>query len=122
MNNSNTMTDLSKKSAQQNRIPLRDFFRNPEKSVYRISPDGRFVSHTEPYERRMNVFVEERGEIGKGKAVRVTSETARDINSYGWKNNDTLIYIRDFDGDELSYSNDERDTIWIENDRLAEYQ
>jgi len=30
----------------------------------------------------------------------VTSETTRDITSYGWKNNDTLIYIRDFDGDE----------------------
>jgi dipeptidyl aminopeptidase/acylaminoacyl peptidase len=83
-----------------NRIPLRDFFRNPEKSVYRISPDGRFVSHTEPFERRMNVFVEPRGEIGKGKAVRVTSETTRDITNYGWKNNDTLVYVRDFDGDE----------------------
>jgi dipeptidyl aminopeptidase/acylaminoacyl peptidase len=83
-----------------NHIPLRDFFRNPEKTSYRISPDGKFVSHTEPFERRMNVFVEPRGEIGQGKAVRVTSETTRDITSYGWKNNDTLIYIRDFDGDE----------------------
>ncbi len=83
-----------------NHIPLRDFFRNPEKTSYRISPDGRFVSHTEPYERRMNVFVEPRAEIGKGKAVRVTSETTRDITSYGCKNNDTLIYVRDFDGDE----------------------
>ena len=83
-----------------NRIPLRDFFRNPEKTSYRISLDGRFVSHTEPYERRMNVFVEPRGEMGQRKAVRVTSETTRDITSYGWKNNDTLVYVRDFDGDE----------------------
>ncbi len=82
------------------RIPLRDFFRNPEKAVYRISPDGHFVSHTESYERRMNVFVEPRDAIGQGKAIRVTSETTRDITSYGWKNNTTLIYTRDFDGDE----------------------
>lgn len=81
-------------------IPLRDFFRNPEKTNFRISPDGRFVSHTEPYERRMNIFVEPRGEMGAGKAVRVTSETARDINAYWWKNDDCIVYMRDFDGDE----------------------
>lgn len=81
-------------------IPLRDFFRNPEKTNFRISPDGRFISHTEPYERRMNIFVEPRGEIGTGKAVRVTSETARDINAYWWKNDNCIVYMRDFDGDE----------------------
>jgi len=81
-------------------IPLRDFFRNPDKTNFRISPDGRFVSHTEPFERRMNIFVEPRGEIGTGKAIRVTSETARDISAYWWKNNECIVYIRDFDGDE----------------------
>ncbi len=94
------MPDLPEITARPNHIPLRDFFRNPERTAYRISPDGKFVSHTEPLERRMNVFVEPRGEIGQGKSVRVTSETTRDITSYGWKNNDTLIYVRDFDGDE----------------------
>ncbi len=48
----------------------------------------------------MNIFVESRDSIGQGKAIRVTSETARDIGAYWWKNNDTLIYTRDFDGDE----------------------
>jgi dipeptidyl aminopeptidase/acylaminoacyl peptidase len=82
-------------------IPLRDFFRNPEKTAYKISPDGRFISHTEPYERRMNVFVEPREAIGKpGAAVRVTSETERDISGYWWKNNDRIVYVRDFGGDE----------------------
>lgn len=82
-------------------IPIRDFFRNPEKTGYRISPDGKFVSHMEPYERRMNVFVEPREAIGKlGAAVRVTSETARDIGGYWWKNNDRIVYVKDFAGDE----------------------
>ncbi len=48
----------------------------------------------------MNVFVEPIGEIGKGKAIRITSETSRDLMAYWWKNNDTIIYMRDFDGDE----------------------
>jgi len=88
------------KPTAANQIPLRDFFRNPDKTAYRISPDGKFVSHTEPFERRMNVFVESRDEIGKGKAVRVTSETERDMGGYWWKNNDCIVYVRDFGGDE----------------------
>ncbi len=80
-------------------IPLRDFFRNPDQASFRISPDGEYISYTAPYERRMNVFVEKRSEFGKGNAVRVTSETDRDITAHGWKN-DTIIFTRDFDGDE----------------------
>src|SRR5437588_7952964 len=83
------------------RIPLRDFFRNPEKSAYKISPDGKYDSHMEPFERRMNVFVEPRESLGKsGAARRITSETERDIGGHWWKNNDRIIYIKDFGGDE----------------------
>lgn len=48
----------------------------------------------------MNVFVESRDEIGNGKAIRVTSETERDMGGYWWKNNDCIVYVRDFAGDE----------------------
>src|SRR5438105_1926968 len=85
-------------------IPLRDFFRNPEKSSYRISPDGRFVSHMEPFgeegQRRLNVFVQERGKLGTDEAVQVTNETARDIGGHWWKNDHRIVYTRDFGGDE----------------------
>src|SRR5579883_350252 len=87
-------------SSRPRRIPLRDFFRNPDRTAYRISPDGQYVSHTEPFERRMNIFIEPRNAMGTGKAVRVTSEKERDINAYWWKNNDCIIYTRDFGGDE----------------------
>lgn len=83
------------------RIPLRDFFRNPEKTAYKISPDGRYVSHMEPYERRLNVFVEPRESVGSGApALRVTNETGRDIGGHWWKNNHRIVYMRDFGGDE----------------------
>ncbi|MDP4234728.1 MAG: S9 family peptidase, partial [Bacteroidota bacterium] len=82
-------------------IPLRDFFRNPEKTAYKISPDGRYVSHMEPYERRLNVFVEPREAAGTGStALRVTNETGRDIGGHWWKNNHRIVYMRDFGGDE----------------------
>ena len=78
-------------------IPLRDFFRNPEQSNFQVSPDGRNISFQQPYERRMNVFVQPRA---GGAAVRVTGETERDIAGYFWKGPNRIVYAKDFKGDE----------------------
>jgi dipeptidyl aminopeptidase/acylaminoacyl peptidase len=78
-------------------IPLEDFFKNPEKSSYKISPDGNYYSFMAPYESRMNVFVQERG---TEEAVRLTSETDRDIAGYFWPNNTQILYLKDDGGDE----------------------
>ncbi len=78
------------------RVPLRDFFRNPEQAGHQISPDGRYLSWTAPYERRMNVFVRP---LAGGATTRVTSETARDISGYFWKG-ERIVYVKDFGGDE----------------------
>ncbi|MEO8206368.1 MAG: S9 family peptidase, partial [Chthoniobacterales bacterium] len=78
-------------------IPLRDFFRNPEIASYQLSPDGRNLAFTRPYERRMNIFV--RPTAG-GEERRLTSETARDVSSYFWKGNENIFFLKDFGGDE----------------------
>ena len=78
-------------------IPMRDFFRNPEKSNYRLSPDGDYISFLAPWEKRMNVHVQK---IGGGEVVRVTSSKERDIFIYGWANNSRLYYYLDEGGDE----------------------
>jgi dipeptidyl aminopeptidase/acylaminoacyl peptidase len=78
-------------------IPLRDFFRNPEKTLFTLSADGQWIAYLAPYQSRLNVFV--RPAAG-GEAVRVTSETARDITGYFWKGSDTLVYVKDAGGDE----------------------
>ncbi len=77
-------------------LPLRDFFRNPVEAGHRISPDGRYVSYTAPYERRMNVFVRP---LAGGPVTRATSEESRDISGYFWKGN-RIIFAKDFGGDE----------------------
>jgi dipeptidyl aminopeptidase/acylaminoacyl peptidase len=52
-------------------------------------------------ERRRNIFVQELGADGpRGEVRRLTSETARDIANYFWKGNETLLYSKDFGGDE----------------------
>jgi dipeptidyl aminopeptidase/acylaminoacyl peptidase len=79
-------------------IPMRDFFRNPEKVAYAISPNGEYLAFLQPWEKRLNVFVEK---IGSGQpAIRVTSAKARDISGYTWKGDNRIVYIQDTGGDE----------------------
>src|SRR5215467_10849547 len=78
-------------------IPLRDFFKNPEKGGFQVSPNGERFAFIQPYQRRLNVFVQSRK---GGAAVRVTSETERDIAGYFWKGSDRIVYLKDFKGDE----------------------
>lgn len=78
-------------------IPLKDFFRNPEKTSYRISPDGKYYSWLAPYQTRLNIFVQE---IGSDSAIRLTSETDRDIAGYFWASGNRLLFLKDNGGDE----------------------
>jgi len=78
-------------------IPLEDFFKNPEKSGFQLSPDGRYYAFMAPYMRRMNIFVQE---IGKDSAIRLTSDTARSISGYFWGNNNRILFLKDTGGDE----------------------
>jgi dipeptidyl aminopeptidase/acylaminoacyl peptidase len=78
-------------------IPLRDFFKNPEKAGFQLSPDGKSISFMQSYQRRMNVFVQPRK---GGPAVRVSSETERSVAGYFWKGSDRIVYAKDFKGDE----------------------
>ena len=78
-------------------IPLEDFFRKPDKVYVRLSPDGTHLAYMAPYERRLNVFVQD---LASGETTRITDATERDIGGYLWANNDRLIYVQDKGGDE----------------------
>ncbi|HET7152609.1 MAG TPA: S9 family peptidase [Candidatus Kapabacteria bacterium] len=78
-------------------IPLRDFFRNPEKTNFQVAPHGAFISFLAPYESRLNIHVQDRT---TGKVRRITNEKQRDIRNYFWKNDATLFYLLDTGGDE----------------------
>src|SRR5262245_24021912 len=57
-------------------LKVEDFFRNPERTGYRISPNGEYLSYLGPYKTRLNVFVQK---IGSTDApVRVSNQTKRD--------------------------------------------
>jgi len=79
-------------------IPMRDFFRNPERAYFRISGDGRTLSFMQPWERRMNIFVQRAG--SRDEPVRITAEKDRDIRDYFWKGPDRVVFLKDVGGDE----------------------
>jgi dipeptidyl aminopeptidase/acylaminoacyl peptidase len=78
-------------------IPMKDFFRNPEKTAFKISQNGEYFSYLAPYENRLNIFIQP---IDGDSAVRITSEKARDIAGYFWANNNRLLFLKDTGGDE----------------------
>src|SRR5690606_672941 len=57
-------------------LPMKDFFKNPEKASFRISPNGKYISYRAPWNSRMNIFVQS---IGDSTATQVTHDTIRDI-------------------------------------------
>ena len=93
---------LAADSVKQYDLP--DFFGKPERSVFRLSEDGKTLGFMQPYERRQNVYVVPLPPNGKTpdftSAKRLTAETERDIAGFFWKGNDTILYVKDFGGDE----------------------
>lgn len=87
-------------------LPLEDFFANPQRGYFNISDDGNMLGFMEPTSldgqpARMNIYVQSIQD-GKpsGEPRRLTSETARDIGGYFWKGSGTVLYAKDFGGDE----------------------
>ena len=76
---------------------METFFRNSEKTGYQISPDGRYFSYMAPYESRRNIFVQP---VDGKQAVRITSETERDLAGYFWAGDNRILYLKDTGGDE----------------------
>ncbi|MCB0763618.1 MAG: S9 family peptidase [Flavobacteriales bacterium] len=77
-------------------IDMKDFFKNPEKASFRVSPDGEYISFRAPWKNRMNIFVRKKGTTDD---IQVTRDTVRDVGGYFWKG-DRIIYSRDINGDE----------------------
>jgi dipeptidyl aminopeptidase/acylaminoacyl peptidase len=78
-------------------IPIRDFFRNPDRTGYELSPDGKHIAFMAPWNHRLNVYVQK---IGSEEAVRITDASERDIAGFAWANDKRIAYVQDKGGDE----------------------
>jgi dipeptidyl aminopeptidase/acylaminoacyl peptidase len=85
------------KEKQARLIPMKDFFRNPEKAAFQLSPDGEHLAFLKPWQNRLNIHVQK---IGEAAETRITGATERDITAYIWANNKRIAYVQDKAGDE----------------------
>jgi dipeptidyl aminopeptidase/acylaminoacyl peptidase len=73
-------------------IPVSDFFKTPQKSAFKISPDGKYISYLKPYKDKQNLFIES---LTDGKERMATSFDDASIRDYYWTFNDDIVFIQD---------------------------
>ena len=78
-------------------IPMEDFFRNPEKSSFQISPNGSYIAFMKPWKTRMNVFVMD---MSTKVEKRLTASELRSIYGFTWLTDNRIGYVKDDGGDE----------------------
>ena len=97
--NDNKMNSQIKNKARVE-IPMEDFFRNPEKSSFNISPNGLLIAYMRPWEegnRMMNIYVKS---MDSNKEIRITDADQRSIYGFFWISDNRIAYIQDKGGDE----------------------
>lgn len=76
---------------------VEDFFRNPEKTRYQLSPEGTHFSYMGPYKTRQNLFIQK---IGEDSSTQITFEADRNIAWYFWVGKNRIVYSKDEGGNE----------------------
>ncbi|MDB5150702.1 MAG: family peptidase, partial [Mucilaginibacter sp.] len=74
-------------------IPIIDFFKTPERSFYRISPDGKYVSYLKPFKDKQNIFIQSLADGKERMATRFEDYSIR--GDYFWTYNNQLVFSQD---------------------------
>jgi dipeptidyl aminopeptidase/acylaminoacyl peptidase len=85
------------KEKKANEIPINEFFKTPEKSVFKISPDGKYVSYLKKYNNKQNIFIQS---LADGKEFMATSYDDYGIHDYNWTFANQILFNQDIPGDE----------------------
>lgn len=73
-------------------IPINDFFKTPEKSFFKISPDGKYVAYLKSYNKRQNLFIRS---LADGKERAGTTFDNYAVHDYFWTFNNQIIFTQD---------------------------
>ncbi|HEY2583203.1 MAG TPA: prolyl oligopeptidase family serine peptidase [Mucilaginibacter sp.] len=74
-------------------IPISAFFKAPEKSDFKISPDGKYVSYLRPYKDKLNLIIKS---LADGKEHMATSFTDYSVRGdYFWAYDNMIVFFQD---------------------------
>ena len=89
-------TNLSQKNGgEAKRISVSDFFKNPEKSNYKLNPSGNKIAYNQRLNNTLNIAVRD---LTTNKIHTLTSQKIADIRRFYWLGDDKIIYYKDTDG------------------------
>jgi dipeptidyl aminopeptidase/acylaminoacyl peptidase len=76
-------------------IPVNDFFKTPDRGMYRLSPNGKYLSYLTITDKKQRLVVED---LDKGTTTELSKPEERNINFYCWVSNDQIIYYKEKEG------------------------
>ena len=80
-------------------IPVSDFFKIADKSTFRISPDGKYISYLKAYNQKENLFIKS---LVDGKEQAATSFSDYPVRGdYFWTYNNQIVFFQDLIGDDM---------------------
>jgi dipeptidyl aminopeptidase/acylaminoacyl peptidase len=85
--------------ADEGLIPREVLFGNPDKSLVRLSPDGKYITYLAPSNGVLNVWLAPIDDVKSAKHI--TDDKERGIRNYFWSlNNKHILFMQDYKGDE----------------------
>lgn len=78
-------------------IPVEEFFRYPEISQVRLSPDGKRVAFLVPVQERLAIMMLD---LKTGKFTGLARTSDYNIRSFFWKGSDNIVFTADIGGNE----------------------
>jgi dipeptidyl aminopeptidase/acylaminoacyl peptidase len=80
------------KQNEVRQIPVSDFFKTPEKSFFKISPDGKYISYLKPYKDKQNIYIRS---LVTGAEQMATTFTDYSVRDYTWTFNNQIVFTQD---------------------------
>ena len=94
----NELLKLAEYEKEQYAYSVEDYFREPEQDLFKLSPDGLYLSYKGKDSNNQSHIYIKNMETNEVKSILDEGEDL--IRNYEWANNNTLVYLKDKNGDE----------------------
>ena len=76
-------------------IPINDFFKTPEKSSFRISPDGKYLSYIKPDKQKQNLYVVPVADVMNGIGnEKLAADLGAFARNYQWTFDNQIVFTQ----------------------------